>query len=381
MSFFSKPTSLSSIRSNWYNGFSYVSTCLGILCVLSVLAFHFPQYLTTPELREIYSETQVRLLLTIGMCVALVCGLIGLTLSKARHFALLGISLILLAWLAGGSAIPLDGPVRSARFYLSLDWMVLDLVLIASLFISMERVSRLREQQEVFRPGWQLDLTHYVVNHLFNGLMIYLIYLPSQAVMNWLGFNDTGHVISWPLPLQVLGIVFITDFAQYWVHRASHQLPLLWRFHKVHHSAEVMDWLAGSRLHFIDILLTRSLVLIPMVVLGFSQAAINIYLPLLALQSVFNHCNVNYPLRFLRKWVVTPQFHHWHHTRDAALIDKNFSVSLPLFDLLFGTYYCPRSQWPDSYGLAQPAFDNSYYAHLVWPFQNKRLNDEKDTEN
>ena len=376
-----EPTTTSTIRSTWYNGFSYVSACLGMLSVLSVLAFHFPQYLTTPELREIYSETQVRLLLTIGMCVALICGAIGLGLSKARRFALLGISLILLAWLAGGSGVPLEGPVRSARFYLSLDWMVLDLILIASLFISMERVSRLREQQGVFRLGWQLDLTHYVVNHLFNGLMIYLIYLPSQAVMNWLGFDTAGQVLAWPLPMQVLAIVFVTDFAQYWVHRASHQLPLLWRFHKVHHSAEVMDWLAGSRLHFVDILLTRSLVLIPMVVLGFSQEAINIYLPLLALQSVFNHCNVNYPLGFLRKWVVTPQFHHWHHTRNAALIDKNFSVSLPLFDLLFGTYYCPRGKWPESYGLAQPEFYDSYYAHLVWPFQNKRLNDNVDTEN
>lgn len=105
-----------------------------------------------------------------------------------------------------------------------------------------------------------------------------------------------------------------------------------------------------------------------MVLLGFSQEAINVYLPLLALQSVFNHANVSYPLGALRKWVVTPQFHHWHHTRDPALVDKNFSVSLPLFDLLFGTYYCPRDQWPGDYGLAEPAFDHTYYAHVVWPF-------------
>jgi len=372
-----EPTVKPSFRSAWFNGFSYASAGLGILGVLSVLAFHFPEYLTTPELREIYSETQVRHLLEMGLWLALICGGIGLGFSKARRFAVLGISFILLAWLAGGSDVPLEGPVRNARFYLSLDWMVLDLVLIASLFISMERVSRLHRQQGVFRPGWQLDLTHYVVNHLFNGMMIYLVYLPSQAVINWLGFDHGGQVLTWPLPLQVLGIIFVTDFAQYWVHRASHRIPFLWRFHKVHHSAEVMDWLAGSRLHFVDILLTRSLVLIPMVLMGFSQQAINIYLPLLALQSVFNHCNVNYPLGLLRKWVVTPQFHHWHHTRDAALIDKNFSVSLPLFDILFGTYYCPRGKWPDTYGLAQPAFDGSYYAHLVWPFQNKRLNDSK----
>ncbi|NND69632.1 MAG: sterol desaturase family protein [Halioglobus sp.] len=361
----------SALRNAWYNGFSYAAACLGVLGVFSVLAFHFPEYLTTPQLRDIYSENQVRLLLAMGMGVALVCGAVGLVFSTRRRFALFGTALILLAWLAGGPNVPLDGPVRSARFYLSVDWMVLDLVLIATLFISLEWVSRRREQR-VFRRDWRLDLTHYVVNHLFNGAMIFVVYMPSQALAVWLGRPEISPLAAWPLLLQVLAIVAVTDFAQYWVHRATHQVPLLWRFHKVHHSAEVMDWLAGSRLHFIDILLTRSLVLIPMVLLGFSQEAINFYLPLLALQSVFNHANVSYPLGALRKWVVTPQFHHWHHTRDPALVDKNFSVSLPVYDMLFGTYYCPRDEWPDDYGLAQPEFDDTYYAHVVWPFTARR---------
>jgi len=160
----------------------------------------------------------------------------------------------------------------------------------------------------------------------------------------------------------------LTDLTQYWIHRASHRIPLLWRFHQVHHSVEVMDWLAGSRLHFVDILVTRSLSLIPMTVMGFGQDAINIYLPILALQSVFIHCNVNYPIGALRKIIAIPQFHHWHHTREIEHRDMNFSVSLPVFDILFATYYCPKNEWPLEYGLIDSTFDETYLSHLLHPF-------------
>ena len=90
------------------------------------------------------------------------------------------------------------------------------------------------------------------------------------------------------------------------------------------------------------IALTRSLSLLPTVVLGFSNQAINIYLPILALQLVFIHCNMNYPLGGLRKVIATPQFHHWHYASAERHLDKNFSTSLPLFDILLRTYYCPR---------------------------------------
>jgi len=76
------------------------------------------------------------------------------------------------------------------------------------------------------------------------------------------GFRIDGVVeflSSLPVIVQALLCVFAADFAQYWVHRAFHQVPTLWRFHAVHHSAESMDWLAGSRLHFVDAVLTRCL--------------------------------------------------------------------------------------------------------------------------
>ena len=163
--------------------------------------------------------------------------------------------------------------------------------------------------------------------------------------------------------------MFLTDLTQYWVHRAFHQVPLLWRFHRVHHSVEVMDWLAGSRLHILDVLLTRSISLIPMVLLGFSPEAINIYLPILALQSVFIHCNLQFELAKLQKIVTTPKFHHWHHTSDAGCVDRNFAISLPVLDLLFGTYYSPPGEWPKQYGCTGPKIRPNYFAHLIAPFR------------
>ena len=170
-----------------------------------------------------------------------------------------------------------------------------------------------------------------------------------------------------PLPVQVLAIMLITDFAQYWIHRLSHHWSLLWRFHRVHHSVGTMDWLAGSRLHIVDILVTRSFSLIPMAVLGFGEQAIKIYLPILALQSVFIHCNVDSPLRWLHKVVATPQFHHWHHTKDASLSNRNFSISLPIYDLIFGIFHCPSTGWPTDYVLIDDDFSDTYLSHLLGP--------------
>ena len=349
---------------------SYFSAFLGVMSALGVVAFHFPEYLTTPRLRELYEESQVRLLLSIGIASAVTFGLAGLVLGNKKRLAVLGLATAVLAQISGGAHVPLQGPVRGAAFYISLDWVLLDLLLIGALFVSLEKIYRLRPEQPALRRGWQLDLKHYVANHLFNGGMIYLISVPANTLRDVAGLQQMSATLSGlPLPLQVIAIMAVTDLAQYWIHRASHRIPFLWRFHQVHHSVEVMDWLAGSRLHFVDILVTRSLSLIPMTVMGFGQDAVNIYLPILALQSVFIHCNVNYPIGVLRKILATPQFHHWHHTRAIEYRDVNFSVSLPVFDILFSTYHCPENEWPVEYGLVDSAFDETYLSHLVQPFR------------
>jgi sterol desaturase/sphingolipid hydroxylase (fatty acid hydroxylase superfamily) len=368
----SQPGSLSAqqIRSSFLNGMAYISAFLGAMSLLAVLAFHFPEYLTTPRLREIYSENQVRTLLYSAMILATLLSVIALLFSQKRPLALLGLCCLALAILAGGSEVPLDATIAQPRYYMSLDWVLLDLVLIATLFINLELFFRLKEQQVILRRGWRVDLAHYIANHLFSGLVVVLLFIPAEALEQHFSMASVQtYVSALPLVVQVLLIMFLTDLAQYWVHRAFHQVPLLWRFHKIHHSVEKMDWLAGSRLHLVDVLISRSLSLIPMVVLGFSNQAINLYLPLLALQAVFIHCNLKFEFASLQKIIATPKFHHWHHTSDPDCTDKNFSVTFPVFDVLFNTFYSPRSKWPENYGLTGEFIEERYLSHCLSPFR------------
>jgi len=69
------------------------------------------------------------------------------------------------------------------------------------------------------------------------------------------------------------------------------------------------------------------------------------------------------------RWIVTPRFHHWHHSAQPEALDKNFAVHLPWIDKLFGTYHLPKDQWPTRYGLSGDRIPDSYTSHLVWPFR------------
>ena len=90
-----------------------------------------------------------------------------------------------------------------------------------------------------------------------------------------------------PLWAQFLAILLLSDLVQYWVHRAFHVVPALWRLHAVHHSSTVMDWLAGSRLHVFDVLVTRGLVLAPICLLGFATEALYAYLVFVSFHALF----------------------------------------------------------------------------------------------
>jgi Sterol desaturase len=125
--------------------------------------------------------------------------------------------------------------------------------------------------------------------------------------------------------------------AQYWTHRAYHEVPFLWRFHAVHHSVKTMDWLAGSRQHMLELIFTRVCVLAPLYILGFSEAAMNGYILIVGFQAVFNHANVHLPWGPLKYLIVTPDFHHWHHASDDEAIDKNYAAHYAFLDYLFGT--------------------------------------------
>jgi sterol desaturase/sphingolipid hydroxylase (fatty acid hydroxylase superfamily) len=179
-------------------------------------------------------------------------------------------------------------------------------------------------------------------------------------------------VRSWPGIIQFIALLLVADFTQYWIHRAFHRVPLLWRFHAIHHSATEMDWLAGSRLHLVDIAITRGLTYVPIYVLGFAEGPLIAYLIVVSAQATFIHANVRFDLRWIRWIVATPRFHHWHHAAEREAVDKNFAVHAPLLDVLFRTAYLP-DRWPSAYGLADTQSPpRGYVPQFLWPFRDPR---------
>jgi sterol desaturase/sphingolipid hydroxylase (fatty acid hydroxylase superfamily) len=133
-----------------------------------------------------------------------------------------------------------------------------------------------------------------------------------------------------------------------------------------------MDWMAGARMHFLEILALRSMTVIPMFVLGFGAAAMNSYIFMVYLYSTFVHANLGWRFPLIEKILVTPRFHHWHHGIEREAIDVNFAIHFPLLDRLFGTHHLPKEKWPEGYGIGGHPVPKGYWAQLKYPFQRKQ---------
>jgi sterol desaturase/sphingolipid hydroxylase (fatty acid hydroxylase superfamily) len=129
-----------------------------------------------------------------------------------------------------------------------------------------------------------------------------------------------------------------------------------------------MDWMAGSRLHILEVLITRTTILGSIFVLGFSKEVIDAYIVIVGFQAVFNHCNVNVRLGPLRYIIVTPNFHHWHHSQDKEALDTNYAAHFAFLDYLFGTAAKADRIWPDQYGVLGDYVPNGFWAQLKFPF-------------
>lgn len=246
--------------------------------------------------------------------------------------------------------------------------IVFGLLGLAIIFVPLERLFALHRQR-VFRAGWATDVVHLVVNNVLS-LGVALVGIVTVGTVLRLLVPSTAR--SWvgglPWGAQLAIALVITEVCQYWAHRAAHQVPLLWRFHKVHHSIREMDWLAAGHLHPLDQAFERTVVVAPLFALGFSRATFGAYLVLTTFQAIFIHANVRLRFGPLRWLIATPEFHHWHHADDPSAYDRNFAGQLPVLDWVFGTLHLPAGQRPAGYGIAerQPA---GYVRQLVWPFR------------
>ncbi len=132
-------------------------------------------------------------------------------------------------------------------------------------------------------------------------------------------------------------------------------------------------------MRLISRLLLSLLVLLPLLVLGFSTPAVNAYVILVGLQAVLAHANLGLRFGWLEYLVVLPRYHHWHHARQKEYVDVNYAIHLPLVDMLMGTFKLPHdpAQWPQEYGVMKlETVPKGIVRQHLMPFQGGRRFDD-----
>ncbi len=343
----------------------YSAVFLGAMSLLGVLAFLYPSYLTTTELRQVYDAVFLQKVLKYAMYFALFFGALTFVLGKFRRYGTAGILLTLIAFALGGYNVPI-GSVEPRPLSLGVDWMILAFLGSVFIFMTLEKLFPKYRNQVILRPEWGLDLWYFCFNHLaISAILIYANYHISH--FDWaLNPSVQSSVNAMPLAVKVVLTIICADFVLYWEHRLYHEVKILWPVHAVHHSIENLDWLAGSRGHFIQVFSERAMVMVPLYLLGVDPVTLNIYVTFAALQAILIHCNLRFSFGPLRYIFVTPQFHHWHHSSEKPAIDTNYSAHLVLFDWLFRTMHMPGKHWPADYGTTRK-LPSSYIGQTLYP--------------
>lgn len=353
----------------WWSG--VLSAFFGVLALGAVVCLHFPQLLTSPELRPYYPMDLIRLLIQTVIAAAMLLGVISAFLRRKKVLALTGMLLALAATLLGGASVPINGPLGD-RPAIGLDWFLLDMLLMTLIFSPIEVVWPAYPKQSVFRPDWLQDIVYFLSTHLPIQITSFLILLPATQLTAVLGVPGLVAAVGrLPWPVQFFLAVLVADLAEYAIHRLFHTVPFLWRFHAIHHSSKALDWIAGSRAHIVEDVVVRGFMLIPMMFI-FPRDMIVAYLLFVTIHATWAHCNFGPTIKWLEPFVIQPRFHHWHHTSQVEAIDRNFAIHFPWIDKLFGTCYFPKDKWPDTYGLHNEKIPAGFWAQTFYPFTRRR---------
>ena len=199
------------------------------------------------------------------------------------------------------------------------------------------------------------------------GVVSGLLALDGRAldVTSAVGWGPVGRQ---PLWLQAVEALVLADFVFYWTHRLFHTTRL-WPFHAVHHSSEDLDWLSSMRFHPVNDIVSRVAQAVPLVLLGFAPLAVVCVIPVVVVFIVVTHADVPWTWGPLKHILVSPVYHHWHHSREPEARDKNFAGVLVLWDWLFGTRYMPAARRPAVYGVAGGGPPAGFLGLLAYPFR------------
>jgi sterol desaturase/sphingolipid hydroxylase (fatty acid hydroxylase superfamily) len=369
------PVEVRRFGSGWFAGF--FALLFAIAGFGMVVALRYPEWFATPELAMLKDWGGFRGVVHMVLLISYALSLLSLFLRPRKVLGATALAIGVSAALIGGANVQ-PQEVRDWGIFFGLDFFVVNLLATGFMFAPLERFVPHRRAQRLFRTEWREDLFYYLISSMFVQVLGFLALAPSELINDRTNWFDVfrADVASLPWLIQFAIVLVLSDMAQYWYHRLFHKIPFLWGFHAIHHSAQTMDWLAGSRMHFVEIILLRAITSLPLFTLGFSPSVMQAYIGFVYIWSSLLHANVGGNFNGLGHWIATPRFHHWHHGLEREAFDVNFAIHFPWIDKLFGTFHLPADRWPENYGIPETV-PRGYVGQFKYPWTRKPKPDEQ----
>ena len=217
--------------------------------------------------------------------------------------------------------------------------------------VPFEKLFPRHKGQKTRRPEVETDMSYALASPVIGLVAGTAALIVGVLSLAWIpGLIIRPYVAQIPSQYQPLIGFLLFDFTVYWTHRFYHEIPFLWKFHAIHHSTKTLDWASGFRAHPFDGTLIAPAFFF-LYAAGFTVELAGAFAVAQLLLGLFLHANVSWRLKPLHKLVITPEFHHWHHTNEPDAIWTNYSTFLPIWDLIFGTYFMPKNRRPQIYGV------------------------------
>lgn len=212
---------------------------------------------------------------------------------------------------------------------------------------------------------------------LFNSIILAVLFAPILFfVTTWTQTNSFGslNLVNLPVWGSVILAILFQDAWMYFWHRINHRIPLLWRFHKVHHSDPEMDVSTAIRFHTGEILISAFLRLGVIAVLGLSLWQILLYDLLIIPFILFHHSNIQFPEKFdkiYRILFASPAMHRIHHSPERIETDSNYGTIFSFWDRLAKSFHLRESAVEVKYGLGEFAETKTekFAVLALMPFQ------------
>ena len=239
------------------------------------------------------------------------------------------------------------------------------------LIAGLERIQPFREAWLEDHQDTATDLLHMLVNlSVIQFTAGVLVELGDAVPASVRLFPNKS-----PLWLQLLLVIAVLDLSLYAMHRISHRVYWLWRFHMPHHSAERLYWMNGERRHPLHAVLMASPGLVILFASGAPSAVVATWFGVLTVHLAFQHSNLDNRVGWLRHIIGVAEIHRWHHKRDFEDAQVNFGEFLMVWDRIFGTFYDSLGKLGQAeVGLHETDYPKNYLGQLIEPFEHDRVN-------